>query len=201
VIQSNIGQRQRRRDDLSFFPKIDWHVSDKDQVTFAYNYNTFNSPGGEITFNPVSSESIEALSNNSVRDHHATAHWTHVLSPTVVNAVHASYLRDEQLESPTGLVDPNFPSVNLFSPQFFLLGNPGFSLGDTREYQWELNDRVNWVAGRNTMDFGVDFIRQLSRHVLICQPDRFRARALSELHAKRRQPHFPFQCSLCRVLC
>jgi hypothetical protein len=157
AIQNNLGQRQRRRDDLSFFPKIDWHVRGSDQINFVYNYNTFNSPGGEITYNPVSSEGIEALSNNAVRDHHATIHWTHILSPNVVNDVHASYLRDEQIETPSGLVDPNFPSVTLFSPEYFTLGNPGFALGDTREYMWELNDRVNWVAGRHTIDFGVDF--------------------------------------------
>ncbi len=157
AIQSNIGQRQRRRDDLSFFPKLDWHASDKDQVSFVYNYNTFNSPGGEITYNPVASDGIEALSNNAVRDHHATIHWTHILSPSLVNDVHASYLRDEQIESPSGLVDPNFPTVTIFSPEYFTLGNPGFSLGDTREYQWEFNDRMSWVVGRNTLDFGVDF--------------------------------------------
>ncbi len=157
AIQSNIGQRQRRRDDLSFFPKLDWHLSDADQLSFVYNYNTFNSPGGEITYNPVSSDGIEALSNNSVRDHHATIHWIHILSPNVVNDVHASYLRDEQIESPSGLIDPSFPSVTIFSPQYFTLGNPGYSLGDTREYQWELNDRVGWAVGRHTIDFGVDF--------------------------------------------
>ncbi len=157
AIQSNIGQRQRRRDDLSFFPKLDWHLSDADQLSFVYNYNKFNSPGGEITYNPVSSDGIEALSNNAVRDHHATVLWTHIFSPNVVNDIHASYLRDEQIESPSGLIDPNFPSVTIFSPQYFTLGNPGYSLGDTREYQWEVNDRVNWVVGRNTLDFGVDF--------------------------------------------
>ncbi len=157
AIDSNIGQRQRRRDDLSFFPRFDWHASDSDQVTFAYNYTTFNSPGGEITYNPVSFDGIEALSNNAVRDHHATAHWIHILSPNLVNDVHASYLRDEQIESPSGLVDPGFPTIDIFSPQFFTLGNPSYALGDTREYQWELNDRMNWVVGRNTLDFGVDF--------------------------------------------
>ena len=157
AIQGNLGQRQRRRDDLSFFPKLDWHISDADQISFVYNYNKFDSPGGEITYNPVSSDGIESLPNNGVRDHHATIHWTHILSPTLVNDVHASYLRDEQIESPSGLIDPNFPSVTIFSPQYFTLGNPGYSLGNTREYQWELNDRVNWVVGRHTLDFGVDF--------------------------------------------
>ncbi len=157
AIQSNIGQRQRRRDDVSFFPKLDWHLSNADQLSFVYNYNKFDSPGGEITYNPVSSDGIQALSNNAVRDHHATVHWIHILSPNVVNDVHASYLRDEQIESPSGLVDPNFSSITIFSPQYFTLGNPGYSLGDTREYQWELNDRMSWTVGRNTLDFGVDF--------------------------------------------
>ena len=157
AIESNIGFRKRRRDDLSFFPKVDWHLGNSDQLSFAYNYNTFNSPGGEITYNPVSFDGIEALSNNAVRDHHATVHWIHILSPSLVNDVHASYLRDEQIETPTGLVDPNFPTVELFSPQFFELGNPGYALGDTREYQWELNDRLTWVVGRHTIDMGVDF--------------------------------------------
>jgi hypothetical protein len=157
AIESNIGFRKRRRDDLSFFPKVDWQLGNSDQISLVYNYNTFNSPGGEITYNPVSFDGIEALSNNAVRDHHATVHWIHILSPTLVNDVHASYLRDEQIETPTGLVDPNFPTVELFSPQFFELGNPGYALGDTREYQWELNDRLTWVVGRHTIDIGVDF--------------------------------------------
>jgi len=47
--------------------------------------------------------------------------------------------------------------VTIFSAQYFTLGNPGYSLGNTREYQWELNDRMSWTVGRNTIDFGAGF--------------------------------------------
>lgn len=157
TIQSNLGARQRRRDDLSFFPKLDWQPRESDHFTFVYNYNRFNSPGGEITFNPVSSFSTQALSNNDVRDHHASVHWTRILRPDLLSDLQASYLRDEQIETPSGLVNPNFPSVLLFSPQFFELGNPNFALGDTREYEWELNERINYLRGRHNFSFGVDY--------------------------------------------
>jgi hypothetical protein len=63
VIQTNIGPRARRRDDLEFFPKLDWQATQKDHFTFLYNYNRFNSPGGIITFSPESFGGIEALGN------------------------------------------------------------------------------------------------------------------------------------------
>ena len=157
AIQSNIGARARRRDDVSFFPKIDWQVRQNDHLTFVYNYNRFNSPGGTITYNPVSSEGIQALPNNYVRDHHASIQWNHIFSPTLISDFHASYLRDEQINTPSGLLDPNFPTIYLFSPQFFMLGNPGFSMGDTREYEWEFNEGINYIHGRHNVKFGVDF--------------------------------------------
>ncbi len=162
AIRSNLGARARRRDDLSFFPKVDWQVTQNDHVTLVYNYNRFDSPGGEITFNPVSFAGVQALSNNNVRDHHASIEWNHIFSPYLFNDFHASYLRDEQIETPSGLVDPNFPTVLIFSPQFFELGNPSFSLGDTREYEWEFNDGINYVRGRHNLKFGLDFNRARS---------------------------------------
>ncbi len=157
AIRTNTGQRQRRRDDLSFFPKVDWQPTSKDTVTLMYNYNKFDSPGGEITYTPENFAGDEALSNNYVRDHQAGIHWVRTLGPQLLNDVHASYLRDQQIESPSGLIAANLPTIEMFGPQFFELGNPGFSLGNTLESEWELDERVNWVHGRNTLDLGVDF--------------------------------------------
>src|SRR5579862_7998747 len=57
-----------------FFPKLDWQATSADHMTLVYNYSRFNSPGGEITFNPVATFGAEALPNNFVRDHHASVH-------------------------------------------------------------------------------------------------------------------------------
>jgi hypothetical protein len=157
AISRNLGQRARRADNVSFFPKIDWQPASDDHVTLVYNYSRFNSPGGEITFNPVATFGDESLSNNFVRDHHAVAHWAHTFSPALLNDVHLSFERDEQLESPSGLTSPNLGQIEFFTPSFFELGNPTFSAGDNREAQWQFNDQVTYITGRHTLTFGFDF--------------------------------------------
>ena len=111
AIDRNLVQRARRADNISFFPKLDWQASSADHLTFVYNYSRFNSPGGEITFNPVATFGAEALSNNFVRDHHASVHWTHTFSPAMLNDVSASFLRDQQVETPSGLTNPTLGPI------------------------------------------------------------------------------------------
>ena len=160
AIQSNLGQRARRRDDWSFFPKVDWQPTSNDHLTFAYNYNRFNSPGGTITFNPTSFFGVDALPNNFVRDHHATVHWTHTFGSNLLEDLHASFLRDEQKDTPSGLINPTLPWVLLIGQGLTLsLGNPNFSNRDPREYQWELGEQVSWIHGRHSFKFGMDLNR------------------------------------------
>lgn len=159
AIGSNLGLRNRRADDLSFFPKVDWQPKDADHVTFVYNYNRFNSPGGTFTFNPVSTFGDEALSNNYVRDHHASVHWTHSVRPNLLNDLHVSYLRDEQISTPSGLISPGVPTIYNFAHGFFALGNPTFATADTKEFQWELGERISYITGRHSLNFGFDFNR------------------------------------------
>jgi len=159
AITRNLGQRARRADDLSFFPKVDWQPTNTDHLTFVYNYNRFNSPGGTITYNPVAFAGDEALSNNFVRDHHATVHWTHTFGSALLNDAHVSFLRDEQIGTPSGLAPSALGQVEFFSPGFFELGNPTFSRGDNKEFQWQLSDQVTYIAGRHTLNFGFDYDR------------------------------------------
>jgi len=159
AIDRNLVQRARRADNLSFFPKVDWQASSADHLTFVYNYSRFNSPGGEITFNPVATFGAEALPNNFVRDHHASAHWTHTFSSAFFNDVTFGYLRDEQIATPSGLTPTALGQFEFFSPSFFELGNPVFSQGDNTESQWQINDHVTAIRGRHTIEFGFDFSR------------------------------------------
>lgn len=159
AINSNLGQRNRRRDDLLFFPKLDWQPAEKDHLSFNYNYNRFNSPGGTFTFNPVSSFGVQALPNNFVRDHHATAHWTHTFTTNLLNDFHVSFLRDEQLGTPSGLITPTFPNIFMFARGFFGLGNPTFANADTKEFQWTIGEQLNYTRGRHNPRFGFDFNR------------------------------------------
>jgi hypothetical protein len=159
AINGNLVQRARRADNLSFFPKLDWQATAADHLTFVYNYSRFNSPGGEITFNPVATFGAEALSNNFVRDHHASVHWTHTFSASFFNDLSVSFLRDQQIATPSGLTSATLGQSEFFSPSFFELGNPTFSQGNTKEFQWQINDHVTVIRGRHTISFGFDFDR------------------------------------------
>lgn len=156
LIHSNLGERARRRDDLEFFPKLDWQIGSKDRITLDYNYNKFNAPGGIITFSPEAFAGDEALGNNFVRDHSAGAHWTRVLSPGAVNDIHASFSRDEQFSGPSGLAPANAPDIELVVPEFLILGN-GFGEDDFREYQYEFSDHVTYELRKHTLEAGFDF--------------------------------------------
>lgn len=159
AFDSNLSLRKRRADDLSFFPKMDWQPTGSDHFTLGYNYNRFNSPGGTFTFNPVATFGDEALPNNFVRDHHASAHWTHTFGPSLLNDLHVSFTRDEQISTPSGLISPSLPTIYNFSRGFFALGNPTFAVGDTKEFQWQINDQVSYIIGRHSLTLGFDFDR------------------------------------------
>jgi len=157
AINSNLAQRKRLANDLTLFPKIDWQATNADHLTLGYNYSKFDSPGGEYTFNPVNYAGDSYLANNFVRDHHATFHWTHTFGPTLLNDVHASFTRDEQRATPSGLISSTLPEIELYSPQFMFLGNANYAVADTKEYQWQINERISYVTGRHSLDFGFDF--------------------------------------------
>jgi len=158
AIHSGLGQRARRRDDLAFFPKLDWQPAASDHFTFVYNYNRFNSPSGTITFNPVSQFAVSSLPDNFVRDHHASIHWTHIFRPNLLNDFHVSFLRDDQIIAPSGSIDPNLPAVFLFAIGFFAL-NEATALAVTKEFQWEFGERLDWTPGRHNLQLGLDINR------------------------------------------
>jgi hypothetical protein len=159
AINSSLGQRQRRRDDLVLFSKIDWQPTVGNHFSFVYNYSRFDSPAGLFAFNPVAGFGLSALPDNFVRDHHASINWTRVFRPNLFNDLHVSFLRDEQITTPSGLIDSNFPSVLLLSIAGFLLGNAPDAPSRTREFQWEFGERLDWTHGRHSLQFGLDVNR------------------------------------------
>lgn len=166
-IQSSLGQRLRRRDDLVLFSKLDWQFGVDDHFTFVYNYTRFDSPAGLFAFNPVAGVGLSALPNNFVRDHHVSINWTHVFRTNLFNDLHVSFLRDDQITTPSGLIDPKFTSALLLSIGGFLLGNAPDTPARTREFQWEFGERLDWTHGRHNLQLGLDVNRT---HVTFFSP-------------------------------
>jgi hypothetical protein len=154
-IHSNLGLRARRRDEFELFPKFDWQVGANDRITAFYNYVHFQSPGGFITYTPENFAGDQALANAGVRDHVGTIHWTHTFGNSLVNDAYASYVRDEQIHTPSGLApSAATPEIEIVPPSFFEIGNATFAYSNQREYQWQVADHVTYSHGKHQLDMG-----------------------------------------------
>ncbi len=158
ALNSNLGIRLRKRDDLVITPRLDYQANSRDGLFLSFNLNRFNSPGGVITDPTVGNYGLQTLANAYVREFQASLGWTHTFSSRLLNEFHAGTSQDNEISIPTGLA-PNTPTVILDSPAAFVLGNAPFSLGRVFERQYSLADRIDLVAGKHTLQFGFDFSR------------------------------------------
>ena len=158
ALNSNLGTKARQRNDWVITPRLDYQASSQDSLFLSLNLNRFSSPGGVITDPTVGNYGTQTLANAYVHTFQAGLGWTHTFSPTLLNEFHAGTSQDNEISTPTGLA-PNIPTLILDSPAAFILGNAPFSVGGVFERQYSLADRVDYVIGKHTLQFGFDFNR------------------------------------------
>ena len=158
ALNSNLGTQARKRDDWVITPRLDYQFTAADSLFLSLNLNHFNSPGGVITDPTVGNYGLQTLANASVHTFQASLGWTHSFSSRLLNEFHVSTSQDNESATPTGLA-PNTPTVILDSPAAFILGNSPFSIGKVFERQYSLADRIDFVMGKHTLQFGFDFNR------------------------------------------
>jgi hypothetical protein len=157
ALNSNLGIKARKRNDWLITPRLDYQASSRDGLFLTLNVNRFNSPGGVITDPTVGNYGIQTLANAYVHTFQATLGWTHTFSSKLLNEFHAGTSQDNEISTPTGLA-PNTPTIILDSPAF-VSGNAPFSIGRVFERQYSLSDRVDYVIGKHTLQFGFDMNR------------------------------------------
>ena len=158
ALNSNLGLQPRKRNDWVFTPRLDYQASSLDGLFLSFNVNRFNSPGGVITDPTVANYGTQTLADASVHTFESSLGWTHTFSPTLLNEFHAGTSQDNQISTPTGKA-PNTPTLILDSPAAFILGNAPFSVGRVFERQYSAADRVDYVIGKHTLQFGFDYNR------------------------------------------
>jgi hypothetical protein len=158
ALNSNLGTKARKRNDEVFTTRLDYQPSSRDGLFLSFNANWFNSPGGVITDPTVGNYGTQTLANANVHTFVASFGWTHTFSSRLLNEFHAGSSDDNQISTPTGLA-PNTPTIILDSPAAFILGNAPFSIGRVFEKQWSVADRVDYLIGKHTLQFGFDFSR------------------------------------------
>jgi hypothetical protein len=158
ALNSNFGIKARKGNDWVITPRLDYQATNRDSLFLSLNANHFNSPGGVILDPTVGNYGTQTLANAEVHTFQATVGWTHTFSPNLLNEFHAGTSQDSETATPTGLAG-NTPTVVLDSPSAFILGNAPFSIGGVFERQYSLSDRVDYVIGKHTLQFGFDFNR------------------------------------------
>ena len=158
AINSNLGTKARKRNDWVITPRLDYQPTSRDSLFLSLNLNRFNSPGGVITDPTVGNYGTQTLANAYVHTFQASLGWTHTFSSTLLNEFHAATSEDNQISTPTGL-SPNIPTLILDSPAPFILGNAPFSVGKVFERQYSVADRIDYVIGKHTLQFGFDMNR------------------------------------------
>jgi len=157
-LNSNLGSRIRKRDDLVITPRLDYQPNSRDGLFLSLNFNHFNSPGGVITDPTVGNYGLQTLANADVHAFETSLGWTHAFSSRFLNEFHAGTSQDNEIATPSGLA-PNTPTVILDSPVAFTLGNAAFSIGRLFERQYSLSDQVDFVVGKHTLQFGLEWSR------------------------------------------
>ncbi|MGA3090710.1 MAG: TonB-dependent receptor [Terriglobales bacterium] len=158
ALNSNLGTKARKRNDWVITPRLDYQASSRDGLFLSFNVNWFNSPGGVITDPTVGNYGTQTLADASVHTFQASLGWTHTFSSRLLNEFHAGTSQDNQISTPTGLA-ANIPTLILDSPAAFILGNAPFSIGRVFERQYSWSDRVDYVMGKHTLQFGLDMNR------------------------------------------
>src|SRR5580658_1084157 len=156
ALNSNLGVAPRKRNDWVITPRLDYQPSSRDALFLTVNFNRFNSPGGVIIDPTVGNYGTQTLANAYVHTFQTSVGWTHTFSSHLLNEFHVSTSQDNEISTPTGAA-PNTPTVVLDSPAAFILGNAPFSVGRVFERQYSLSDRVDYVIGKHTLQFGFDW--------------------------------------------
>jgi hypothetical protein len=158
ALNSNLGTKPRQGNDVVATPRLDYQLDTQDSLFLSMNFNRFSSPGGVITDPTVGNYGLQTLANAYVHTFQSSLGWTHTFSSRLLNEFHVGTSQDNETSTPTGMA-PNAPTIILDAPAAFTLGNAAFSIGKVFEKQYSVSDRIDYVIGKHTLQFGFDFSR------------------------------------------
>src|SRR5438046_1391402 len=142
------------------FGKIDYHLSDRNSLSFRLSGLRGISPHG-IQATGIVFNTGNAIGNNAdstVRDAYGRAQWTSIVNPHVVNEARFGWFKDRLFDTPSP--DFLYPGLGLASLTVNGTSNLGLPNAYPRlnpsETRFEYADNISWNAGAHTMKVGVD---------------------------------------------
>ena len=140
--------------------KIDYHLNDKNSLSFSLNLLRWVSPHG-IQATGIVFNTGNAIGNNAdstVRDGYGRAQWTSVITPTVVNEARFGWFHDRLFDPASD--DFLYPGLGKAGLTVASTSNLGVATSYPRlnpsETRYEIADNLSWTKGSHTMKFGFD---------------------------------------------
>ena len=151
--------------------RVDWTPSSRDTVFMRYNYSTRNRDIPGYLGGLADGTSTSAWGNQILRSYSDVIGWTHILSQSMVNEFRFGWVRDYSyaqqqpftLSQTAGSFVPGIPDnpalgggipLTEFSNYAFE-GSPDFLPKQQVPMQYQYNDTLSMVRGRQTWKFGV----------------------------------------------
>jgi outer membrane receptor protein involved in Fe transport len=152
--------------------KLDYHLNDRNSLSFSVNMLRWVSPHGiqatGIVFN--TGALIGNNADSTVRDGYGRAQWASIISSSMVNEVRFGWFHDRLYDAASD--DFLYPGLGRASLTVANTSNLGVASAYPRlnpsETRFEVADNLSWSRGAHTMKFGFtiahveDFVKQLS---------------------------------------
>ncbi len=163
-----LGAVPRSTRQTILFPKIDWRVNQRNQLTVQYNLMRRTAPHGALS-GASETDAIGSFGNSSTSDDALVARWEFFATPALLSSARYQLSRDvlSQMPGTASAFEQQFANNALgLPPQVSIDRSEGLSFGtlaavNKREYPAEtrqqLMDAATWIHGHHALRFGYDY--------------------------------------------
>ncbi|MEP6715460.1 MAG: TonB-dependent receptor [Terriglobia bacterium] len=160
ILKRNFGNVSRTVTQDLGLGKIDYHLSDRNSLSFSINLLRWVSPHGiqatGIVFN--TGGAIGSNADSTVRDGYGRAQWSSVITPSAINELRFGWFHDRLYDAASD--DFLYPGLGRASLTVASTSNLGLANGYPRlnpsETRYEIADNLTLSRGSHILKFGVD---------------------------------------------
>jgi hypothetical protein len=140
--------------------RVDQNISQWDRVWFRFGRDGPTSNPVNIIPNSLANPSTL----NGWTDNHGAGTWSHIFSPSLTSEFRLGFVQESNFTTPPvgdvsaiglqGVPLTQFPSIS--DTNYGSLGTSSYVR--TRDRHWIVNDALSWQKGRNTIQFGGEYM-------------------------------------------
>jgi outer membrane receptor protein involved in Fe transport len=145
--------------DFNILERVDWTVSQKQNLSFRFLYDKQSDTSGNVGINPAFDIPFNGLTLGANLNH------VYTFKPNLLNEFRFGYIRYNY-----GWFFPDSNSIGATAPDLSITSLSNLTVASTypqgriaNSYQFQ--DTVGWTVGKHSFRFGAEFLRQISTQV------------------------------------